>query len=81
MAVTQVVSCTLRDAVSSTACMASNGIVTCIPIARQRIGKHVPAETNERNNRTSTDRQRSSKHASLTTEDGVFRGVRAEELS
>jgi hypothetical protein len=38
-------------------------------------------QTNARNNRTSIARQRSSKHASLTKEDDVFRGVRAEELS
>jgi hypothetical protein len=45
-------------------------------IARQRVGKHVPEEANLRNNR-----QRSCKHASLTIEDGVFCGIRAEELS
>jgi hypothetical protein len=50
-------------------------------IARRRVGKHVPAESNARNNRTSIARQRSCKHVSLTIEDGVFRGVRAEELS
>jgi hypothetical protein len=42
--------------------------VTCIPIARQRLGKHIPAETNKRNNRTSIARQWISKHASLRTE-------------
>jgi hypothetical protein len=36
-------------------------------------------QANARNNRTSIDRQRSCKHASLTKVD--FRGVRAEELS
>jgi hypothetical protein len=42
--------------------------VTCIPIARQRLGKHIPAEAIERNNRTSIAKQRISKHASLTIE-------------
>jgi hypothetical protein len=42
--------------------------VTCIPIARQRLDKHIPAGTNARNNRMSIARQRISKHASLTTE-------------
>jgi hypothetical protein len=60
---------------------ATNNTVTRTPIARQRVGKHAPAEANARNNRMSTARQGSCKHASLTTEDGVFRGVRAEELS
>jgi hypothetical protein len=40
----------------------------CIPIARQRLGKHIPAEANARNNRTSIARHRISKHASLTIE-------------
>jgi hypothetical protein len=43
-------------------------IVTCIPIARQRLGKHIPARANARKNRTSIARQRISKHASLTIE-------------
>jgi hypothetical protein len=55
--------------------------VTCIPIASQRLGKHIPAQANARNNRASTARQRTYKHASLTIEDGVFRGVGAEELN
>jgi hypothetical protein len=56
-------------------------IVTRTPVARQRVGKHVPVEVNELNNRSSIARQRSYKHASLTIEYGVFREVRAEELS
>jgi hypothetical protein len=68
----------LRDADNSAVCMASNGIVTCTPIARQRVGKHVPAEANERNDRTCIARQQSCNHASLTKEDGVFRGVRED---
>jgi hypothetical protein len=42
-------------------------IVTYGPIARQRLGKHIPAEAYARN-RTSIARQRISKHASLTIE-------------
>jgi hypothetical protein len=38
------------------------------PIAKQRLGKDIPAEANERNNRTSIARQRISKYASLTIE-------------
>jgi hypothetical protein len=61
--------------------LAGEYTVTCTPIARQRFGKHIPAEANAQNNTTSVARQRSYKHASLTIEDGVFRGVRAEALS
>jgi hypothetical protein len=43
-------------------------IVACIAIARQRLGKHIPALANSRDNRTSIPRQRTSKNASLTTE-------------
>jgi hypothetical protein len=43
-------------------------IVTWIPIARQRLGKHIPAETNDCNNRTSIARQRIIKHVCLTIE-------------
>jgi hypothetical protein len=39
--------------------------VTCIPTARQRLGKHIPAEAKASNNRTSIARQQISKHASL----------------
>jgi hypothetical protein len=53
-------------------------IVTCKAFARQRVGKHV-SEENARNSTMSFATQR--QHASLRTEDGVFRGVRAEELS
>jgi hypothetical protein len=59
----------------------NNNTVTCTPIARQRFGNHVPVEANGRNNRTSIAKQLSCKHASLTIEHGVFRGVLAEELS
>jgi hypothetical protein len=38
----------------------------CIPIPRQRLGKHIPAKPTR--NRTSIARQRTSKHASLTIE-------------
>jgi hypothetical protein len=30
----------------------SVGIVTCVPIAKQRLGKHIPAQANSLNNRT-----------------------------
>jgi hypothetical protein len=40
----------------------------CIPVARQRLGKHIPARANARKDKTSIARQRISKHASLTTE-------------
>jgi hypothetical protein len=39
-----------------------------MPIARQRLGKHIPAGVNSRNNRTSIARQQISKHASLAIE-------------
>jgi hypothetical protein len=50
--------------------------VTFIPIARQRVGKHIFAETNARNSRTSIARQRSCNNASLTIEEDVFNEVR-----
>jgi hypothetical protein len=40
--------------------------VTCILIATQQNAKHIPAEANIWNNRTSTARQRHNKHASST---------------
>jgi hypothetical protein len=40
----------------------------CIPIARQRLGKHIPGEENSRNNGTSMVKQRISKYTSLATE-------------
>jgi hypothetical protein len=43
-------------------------IVTCILIARQRLGKYISARANARNSRTSIARQRISKYASLTIE-------------
>jgi hypothetical protein len=43
-------------------------IVTCMSIARQRLGKHSPARTNECKNRTSIARQQIIKHAPLTIE-------------
>jgi hypothetical protein len=41
----------------------------------------VRAKETARSSRKSVARQQSCKHASLTKEDGVFRGDRAEELS
>jgi hypothetical protein len=49
-------------------CSNVNNIVTCIPIARQRLGKHIPERANVRKNRTCIARQRASKHASLKIE-------------
>jgi hypothetical protein len=42
--------------------------VTCIPIHRQGLSKHISAKENARNNRTSIARQRISKHGSLKIE-------------
>jgi hypothetical protein len=61
--------------------MSNFNIVTWTPIARKRPDKHIPAEANARDNRTCIAKQRGCKHASLVTEDSIFRGVRAEELS
>jgi hypothetical protein len=52
----------------------------CIPIARQRLGKHIPAEENAPNNRTSIARKRISKQVFSTIERlcflrGLCRGV------
>jgi hypothetical protein len=46
--------------------------VTSRPIARQRLGKHIPEEACARNNRTSTVRQRISKQAFSTIEGLCF---------
>jgi hypothetical protein len=48
--------------------ISSNSTVTYRPIARQRLGKHIPTGVNARNNRTSIANQRISRHASLTIE-------------
>jgi hypothetical protein len=42
--------------------------VKCIPIARQRLSKQIPAQAHSLNNMTSIARQRISKHAFLTIE-------------
>jgi hypothetical protein len=39
-----------------------DNIVTYRPIARQRLGKHIPAGANPRNNRTSIAKQLISEH-------------------
>jgi hypothetical protein len=54
--------------------------VTYRLIARQRLGKHIPAEAQASNNRTSIARQRISKQAFSTVERlcflrGPYRGV------
>jgi hypothetical protein len=45
-----------------------NNTVTCVPIARQRLSKNIPAQAYTSNNRTSIARQLVIKHASLTIE-------------
>jgi hypothetical protein len=42
--------------------------MTYRPIARQQLGKHIPAGAKTLSNRASIARQRISKHASLTVE-------------
>jgi hypothetical protein len=54
--------------------------VTCILFATQRLCKQIPTQANGLNNKTSIARQRGCKHASLTIEDGIFRGVSANKL-
>jgi hypothetical protein len=54
-------------------------ILTYRPIARQRLGKHIPAVANKRNNRIYIATQGISKHASLTIE-AVFCVVGAKLL-
>jgi hypothetical protein len=54
-------------------------IVTCIPTARQRLGKHISAAVNARDIKTSIAMRRRGKHASSTIE-AVFCVVRAEGL-
>jgi hypothetical protein len=46
--------------------------MTYRPIARQRLGKHIPAGDNARNHGTSIARRRIGKHSSLTIEDVLF---------
>jgi hypothetical protein len=54
-------------------------IVTCIPVPRPRLDKHFPARANARKNRTTIDRQRIGKHASLTIE-AVFSCLQGTHL-
>jgi hypothetical protein len=49
-------------------------IVMHSPIARQRLGKHIPAWAYENNHRASFARQRVSKQAFLSIEDGISLG-------
>jgi hypothetical protein len=46
-------------------------IVTCIPIVRQWLGKHIPAQAKARNSKISFARRLIRKHTSLTI-DAVF---------
>jgi hypothetical protein len=52
--------------------ISKQNIVTCIPIARQRLGKHIPVEAYARNNSTSIAKQRVSKQAFSTIEGQCF---------
>jgi hypothetical protein len=53
--------------------------VTCIRIARQRLGKDIPTQTKEGDNRISIARQRRGKHDSSTIQ-AFFCVVRAKLL-
>jgi hypothetical protein len=53
--------------------------VKCIPIARKRLGKHIPAGANARDNSACIARQRCGKHVSSIIQ-AVFCVVRAEGL-
>jgi hypothetical protein len=56
-------------------------IVMCIPIARQQVGKHIPAtQAHATIEGHLLLGNKTSKHASLTIEDGVFHRVHAEGL-
>jgi hypothetical protein len=47
-------------------------VVCAMPIARQRVAKHISTEANARNNRSSIVRQRRGKHAFKTIQEAVF---------
>jgi hypothetical protein len=49
-------------------CVCVCNIVTCMLVARERLGNHIPVWVNGRKNRKPTARQRISKHASLKIE-------------
>jgi hypothetical protein len=55
--------CTLRTTYVLCHFTTMNNAVTYRPIARQRLGKHISAGANARNDRMSSARQRISKHA------------------
>jgi hypothetical protein len=61
-------------------CVCVRVCVTHISIARQRLRKHISEAYAVKNRRTSIARQRTHKHAFLTTEDSVSPEVHAEEL-
>jgi hypothetical protein len=48
----------------------TNDTVTCIPIARPRLGKHIPTRANARDSRTYIARQQRGKHASSIIQAG-----------
>jgi hypothetical protein len=53
-------------------------IVTCVLIARLRLGKYTPERANACNNRTSVARQRISKQTFQQYRDDIFRVVRVD---
>jgi hypothetical protein len=57
---------------------ASTYIVTCITIARQRVGKHIPATRTQKIGRLLLENELYTR--SITIEDSVFRGVRLEAI-
>jgi hypothetical protein len=52
-------------------------VVRAMPIVRQPVAEHIPAEANARNSRSSIAKQRRCKQA-LSTIRAVFRAVRAK---
>jgi hypothetical protein len=63
-------------------CRLEDNIVTYKAIARQRLGKHIPAGASARSNGMSVARQRMSKRLKQygTIEDGVFLEARPEAI-
>jgi hypothetical protein len=64
--------CAVWDIDSVTKVTIRENILWRIDLARQRLGKHIPAEADSRNNRASITRQRIIKDAFLTIEAAFF---------
>jgi hypothetical protein len=56
-------------------------VVRAMPISRQRVVKHIPAESHARNNRTSIARQRHGKQALSTINDVFSTGPSLDYIS